>query len=203
MADIYRKYDSKTNEWADFGDLKARQDLGFVEDTDVATHTIAAGQYVIWKGNLYTANSAITPDTALSSSNLTRVQNNGVDIGGLNSLKSIFDSHVNNCYSIDTYPNVSLNPGDAIVATKTLSKGVYIVEGKYYIESSDVRHIITINAGSIQHRLSMYDTKGWVFGDITVPVLVANASLNVTLGVFLSDKAETIKGITIIAVKIA
>ena len=90
MADIYRKYDSKTNEWADFGDLKARQDLGFVEDTDVATHTIAAGQYVIWKGNLYTANSAITPDTALSSSNLTAVG----DKGGLNKLNEKIDSNV-------------------------------------------------------------------------------------------------------------
>lgn len=83
MPNVYRKYDSKSGVWADFGDLKARQDLGFVEDTDIATHTISAGQYVIWKGNLYTANSAITPDTALSSSNLTAVSN-----GGLNSVKN-------------------------------------------------------------------------------------------------------------------
>ena len=30
-------------------------DIGFVEDTDTATHTIAKGQYVIWHGDLYKA----------------------------------------------------------------------------------------------------------------------------------------------------
>ena len=77
MTDIYRKYDDKSQEWGDFGDLKARQDIGIVEDTDIAEHSIAAGQYVIWKGKLYTANSAITPTTTLSTSNLTEVTNGG------------------------------------------------------------------------------------------------------------------------------
>lgn len=58
-----------------------RSDLGIVENTNTATHTIAAGQYVIWKGLLYTASSAIPSGTTLSSSNLTAVSG-----GGLNSL---------------------------------------------------------------------------------------------------------------------
>lgn len=58
-----------------------RSDLGIVENTNTATHTIAAGQYVIWKGLLYTASSAIPSGTTLSSSNLTAVSS-----GGLNSL---------------------------------------------------------------------------------------------------------------------
>lgn len=58
-----------------------KSDLGIVEDGNTATHSITAGQYVIWKGNLYTASSAIAIGTTLSTSNLTAVSN-----GGLNSL---------------------------------------------------------------------------------------------------------------------
>ena len=58
-----------------------KSDLGIVEDGNTATHSITAGQYVIWKGNLYTASSAIATGTTLSTSNLTAVSN-----GGLNSL---------------------------------------------------------------------------------------------------------------------
>lgn len=66
----------------DIADLKTslsavKSDLGIVEDTDTATHTIAAGQYVIWEGSLYTASSAIPIGTTLSASNLTAVSNGG------------------------------------------------------------------------------------------------------------------------------
>lgn len=59
--------------------LKA--DIGIVENTDTATHNISAGQYVIWKGSLYTASSAISSGATLSSANLTAVSG-----GGLNAL---------------------------------------------------------------------------------------------------------------------
>lgn len=62
-------------------------DMGIVEDSNTATHAISAGQYVIWEGKLYTANSAIAVGTTLSTSNLTERAN-----GGLNHLSSdIFD----------------------------------------------------------------------------------------------------------------
>lgn len=48
-------------------------DIGIIENTDVATHSISAGSYVIWKNELYKASSAIAVDDALSSSNLTAV----------------------------------------------------------------------------------------------------------------------------------
>ena len=48
-------------------------DIGIVENGDVATHSISAGSYVIWKNELYKASSAIAVDDALSSSNLTAV----------------------------------------------------------------------------------------------------------------------------------
>lgn len=124
MADIYRKYDSKTNEWADFGDLKARQDLGFVEDTDVATHTIAAGQYVIWKGNLYTANSDITSGDTLSSSNLTAVGDKG-GLNKLNSSISAIDSSLAIVADGDTH--IALTTGQYIYVKNhnTLAEGLY------------------------------------------------------------------------------
>lgn len=56
-----------------------KSDIGIVEDTNTATHTINAGQYVIWKGNLYTANTTIANGAALSSSNLTQVTNGGLN----------------------------------------------------------------------------------------------------------------------------
>lgn len=68
--------------------LKA--DIGIVENTDTATHTIAAGQYVIWKGSLYKASAAIPAGSTLSASNLTSVNN-----GGLNELKDMLP------YSVD------------------------------------------------------------------------------------------------------
>lgn len=63
----------------DVGYLKS--DIGIVEDTDTAQHTITAGQYVIWKGQLYTASTAIPAGTTLSGTNLTAVGS-----GGLNNL---------------------------------------------------------------------------------------------------------------------
>lgn len=67
--------------------------MGIVETGVTATHAIAAGQYVIWKGILYTADSAISVGTTLSrggsgssgTKNLTAVSN-----GGFNALNSNF-----------------------------------------------------------------------------------------------------------------
>lgn len=64
-----------------------KSDLGIVEDTNTATHTIAKGQYVIWKDALYTASQAIPLGTTLSSNNLTAVSN-----GGLNLLNSALNT---------------------------------------------------------------------------------------------------------------
>jgi hypothetical protein len=58
-----------------------KSDIGIVENTDTATHTIAAGQYVIWKDALYKASTAIPLGTTLSLSNLSVV-----GIGGLNDI---------------------------------------------------------------------------------------------------------------------
>lgn len=78
-----------------------KSDLGIVEDGNTATHSITAGQYVIWKGNLYTAKSAIATGTTLSTSNLTAVSN-----GGLNSLnEQIRTLNWKTLYSNTTFQN--------------------------------------------------------------------------------------------------
>lgn len=60
---------------------KTNADIGIVEKGNTATHTITSGQYVIWKGDLYKAKTAIPSGTTLSTTNLEACSN-----GGLNSL---------------------------------------------------------------------------------------------------------------------
>ena len=42
--------------------------FGIVENGNAASHTISKGQYVIWKGVLYTADAAIASGTTLAAS---------------------------------------------------------------------------------------------------------------------------------------
>jgi len=60
-----------------------------------APSAIAAGQYVIWNGALYTARSAISSGATLSTSNLAAVSN-----GGLNNLKASVDSLNSNIQTV-------------------------------------------------------------------------------------------------------
>lgn len=70
---------------------KGKQTLGIVEEGNTATQTISAGQYVVWKGKLYTADANISIGTTLAatggSKNLTEKTS-----GGLNDLKSVTDT---------------------------------------------------------------------------------------------------------------
>lgn len=47
-----------------------KQVLCYVENTDIAVHNIAVGDYVLWKNSLYTCSNAITAGDTLSASNL-------------------------------------------------------------------------------------------------------------------------------------
>ena len=64
---------------ATIGYLKS--DIGIVEDTNTAQHNISKTQYVIWKGQLYTATAAISIGETLSNNNLSPVTG-----GALNTL---------------------------------------------------------------------------------------------------------------------
>lgn len=56
--------------------------IAIIENTNIATHAISKGYYILWNGTLYQATSDISIGDTLSSSNLTLVSS-----GGLNSLK--------------------------------------------------------------------------------------------------------------------
>ena len=60
--------DSRTIDQA-LEDIK--QVLCYVENTDIAVHNIAVGDYVLWKNALHTCSNAITAGDSLSASNLT------------------------------------------------------------------------------------------------------------------------------------
>ena len=63
---------------------KAGQELlGYKEEGNTASRTIASGKFVVWKGNLYKAKAAIPQGTAFSTSNLTAVGD-----GGFNELQT-------------------------------------------------------------------------------------------------------------------
>ena len=51
--------------------------MAVYESGDTATQAISAGQYVMWKGSLCIASSAIPSGATLSASNLTAVSNGG------------------------------------------------------------------------------------------------------------------------------
>lgn len=101
-----------------------KSDIGIVEDTNTATHSISAGQYVIWKGNLYIANTAIANGAALSTSNLTQVTN-----GGLNDINNNLHNH-----AISLYNSIYISANSDLNNFKTY--------GNYRIESNAISETI-------------------------------------------------------------
>lgn len=120
-----------------------KSDLGIVEDGNTATHSITAGQYVIWKGNLYTASSAIATGTTLSTSNLTAVSN-----GGLNSLNeqianisttgtTQLSTYKMGTMSIETNSELVYNSSTRVIQIKfQISSGAQLSAGNTYTVGS-------------------------------------------------------------------
>ena len=67
---------------------KLRKALAIVQDTNTATRNIDAGKFVMWKGELCKALSAITTVDTLSSTNLEACSDGGLNV--LNSNDSLF-----------------------------------------------------------------------------------------------------------------
>ena len=108
---------------------KLKADIGIVENTNTATHNISAGQYVIWKGDLYTASSAISSGATLSSANLTAVSG-----GGLNALNSNKANKIQSLVTDGTTDNdgdipIQLSPSEYVVVAcypdRTAPAGYY------------------------------------------------------------------------------
>lgn len=91
---------------------KIRRLIGIVEDTDVATHSIASGKYVIWKGDLYKSKAAIAVGGSLSLSNLSPVSDGGLNelseqIGTLNSNIATINSKLNKVLSLGSHNSLT------------------------------------------------------------------------------------------------
>ena len=110
--------------------------FGIVENGNAASHTIAAGQYVIWKGVLYTADAAIAYGTTLAASggnkNLTAVSG-----GGMNAIKASVDSLNSNLNNVSFINNKALS---AIVNSITDGDDLnnYTTPGMYYSNNKTV-----------------------------------------------------------------
>lgn len=85
---------------------KAGQELlGYKEDGNTASQTIADGSFVVWKGDLYKANGPIPQGTTFSSSNLTAVSS-----GGFNDLQSSVDSLNDRIATLETATYITIEP---------------------------------------------------------------------------------------------
>lgn len=117
-------------------------DIGIIENTDVATHSISAGSYVIWKNELYKASSAIAVDDALSASNLTAVS--GGAANELNNKIKYLDNVVTGTpVDISSYTTVSncyVCPSDGYARIAGSGHWLKIVNssnvGEWFLEST-------------------------------------------------------------------
>jgi hypothetical protein len=119
--------------------------IGIVETGDTATHVINAGQYVIWKGSLYTADTAIAVNDTLASTggskNLTAVSGGiGAEVASLNSnisnktltqlgltIDSTFDNAIGGYCRIGQFVMVQIRLNKA--ASYSFSSGSTLVSG--------------------------------------------------------------------------
>ena len=129
--------------------------IAIVEDGDTATNNITQGQYVMWKGALYQASSAISSGTTLSSSNLTAKTNGlGGEIQSLsNDIISInyrFGTVTGN-YTADniTYPGI-------FYVDNGTDSGILISA----LNGSLVRQIFISDDGTT-HTVRSYDGTSW------------------------------------------
>ena len=106
---------------------KLKRCIGIVEDGDTASSAITKGQYVVWKGSLYTADGAISSGTTLASSggskNLTAVTD-----GGLNSLNANLSVIGNQVFGSNNSTSKSVSTGTiTLVNSVTLTAGSWLV----------------------------------------------------------------------------
>lgn len=88
------------------GGTAGRELLGYKENGDTASQAIADGSFVVWKGDLYKANGAISQGTAFSSSNLTAVPSGGFnDLQG--QVSTLSDSLTNLSTTVSGLPTLT------------------------------------------------------------------------------------------------
>jgi hypothetical protein len=137
-----------------------KSDIGIVENTNTATHNISAGQYVIWKGELYVASDAISSGATLSNANLTAVTG-----GGLNALNSKLTRKSKQISSISVSANdietgdadVSSDPGDNLfVVGFDVSASTQVVPMQIYMSNKNTIHYRLKNVSNSAQTCTLY-----------------------------------------------
>lgn len=133
---------------------KAGQELlGYKEEGNTASRTIAIGKFVVWKGNLYKAKVAIPQGTAFSTSNLTAVGDGGFnelqtkigDVGSTDLQSQVTSLNSNLLYKIgDTFafhgaqvPFRTLGDKSAIIFRFRLPKGCASNVNSFSVQITD------------------------------------------------------------------
>lgn len=131
IADFNGNADTIDSQMYDNASLGAqlKADIGIVENTNTASHNISEGQYVIWKGSLYVASSAISSGATLSNANLTAVSN-----GGLNALNSKLTTKIGNFLEIGSSYTSSIS-ATTLRCTRR-DDGLCIVDGTFTVSTA-------------------------------------------------------------------
>lgn len=132
-------------------DEQLKADIGIVENTDTATHTITPGQYVIWKGNLYIATAAIPAGSTLNLSNLSAVSN-----GLGNEVKTLSDQ-------------IATNPILVLADSVTQNTGILVF-----------REAMTFANGECSTSILSHVPTGYLVSTIAFAVCADTGSLAVT-----------------------
>lgn len=122
---------------------KIKAALGIVEESNTATHAIAAGKYVTWKGDLYKAKSAISSGAALSSSNLEAVPD-----GGFNALSEQIGNKL-------VYKKIHVSPSDTTnsIYDSGVSTSSYYCIGGMLPNDDDIEVRVCAKNGTWQYTL--------------------------------------------------
>ena len=168
----------------DVGDLQTAMtqlatDIAIMETGNTATHNIAAGSYVVWKGDLYTANTAISVNDPLSATVLDAVSG-----GGLNALNAKL--------AITTQDVTTINNA---TGTVRFSRSGNVVQMMVDITPSDSSTSITFSIpnGYLSNG-PMYDKRN-IQGSNIYTYLYAN---NATVTISHTTNAEIVLNITYI-----
>jgi hypothetical protein len=134
-------------------DLKAA--AAYVEDGDTATKkTYAAGEFIVWKGSLYTVNSGGLPLGTAITGHVTAVTGGGLNVinDGLNALNNNLGNvqivRVSKLISIPAGPSTTsvdlseyIPSGKGIVSISSVALGEYILP---YIDNSVIKTSISV-----------------------------------------------------------
>lgn len=189
-----------TKQYIDTNVEQIKSDLAIIENTNTATHNIPKGHFVCWKGILYIATTNITISDTLSVSNLSPVNN-----GGLNDLQehifvfpgavitsdtaetvaaSISGSQQDLHFSIPVQKNleyVNTATLTSLVGSFRVAGGGYLngLSYDYLTNATSVTATIDKQAGMIKIKVS--NTGKWTTDVPNNSPLVASISYSITL----------------------